>query len=155
MFYRIKNNKIYDWADYKYAEDCLSTDICEQKEFEKNKEFFLVENGNLKLIPDYKEKIQLKRETEFKDLFFKTSLGWIRREVKLKDGSIKDFLSDLLLHIKAGMDLGQEVNIITYNQPDFLNELSPEYLISLQERKVATTDFIKECLVQTVNDFGI
>ena len=69
--------------------------------------------------------------------------------------STKDFLSDLLLSIKAGIELGQNVEIITYKLPDFYQELTENYMVSLQERKTATPDFVQECLMQTVSDFGI
>ena len=94
------------------------------------------------------------REKQFKAEFFQTSLGWIRRKVNMKDGSIKDFLADLLLPIKAGLELGQKVEIITYKTPDFTLDYNEEYIISLQERKEATAGFIQECLMQTVADFG-
>lgn len=71
----------------------------------------------------------------------------------MKDGSRKDFLSDLLLQIKAGIELGVNVELITYSEPNFSNELTEEYVISLQQRKNATPEFIQECLNQTVTDF--
>ena len=71
----------------------------------------------------------------------------------MKDGSKKDFLSDLLLQIKAGLELGQNIEIVTYSTPDFSNDLTPEYLLSLQVKKNATSEFIQECLMQTVADF--
>ena len=72
----------------------------------------------------------------------------------MKDGTTKDFLSDLLLQIKAGIELGQEVVIITYSEPDYTQEITSDYIISLQARKIATPEFIQECLIQTVSDFG-
>lgn len=101
----------------------------------------------------YEQKLMNKRESEFQKAFFHTSLGWIRRKVSMKDGSIKDFLSDLLLSIKAGLELGGEVEIITYQNPDFSNDITNEYLVTLQERKNATMEFVEECLSQTVADF--
>ena len=35
------------------------------------------------------------RETSFNEEFFNTSLGYIRRKVTMKDGSTKDFLTDI------------------------------------------------------------
>ena len=72
----------------------------------------------------------------------------------MKDGSKKDFLSDLLLSIKAGLELGVDVRIITYKTPDFTKEPTEEYMESLQEIKLADLGFIQECLNQTVKDFG-
>lgn len=107
-----------------------------------------VENEN------YQNELIEKRRNSFEKEFFKTSLGWIRRKVNMKDGSKKDFLSDLLLQIKAGLELGQEVSLITYLEPDFSQNITEEYMIEMQERKLANTEFIQECLVQTVKDFG-
>ena len=93
------------------------------------------------------------RKSEFEKDFFETSLGWIRRVVNMKNGEKKDFLSDLLLQIKTGLELGQKVSIITYKTPDYTNELSDEYVKSLQQVKPANLEFIKECLAQTVKDW--
>ena len=93
------------------------------------------------------------RQEVFEKEFFNTSLGWIRRQVRMKDGSNKDFLSDLLLQIKAGLEMGVSVNILTYQLPDFTQELSEDYVKTLQQTKVATPEFIQECLMQTVTDW--
>lgn len=93
------------------------------------------------------------REHDFNLAFFKTSLGNIRRKVNMKDGSKKDFLSDMLLQIKAGLEAGQTIQIITYKDPDFTHEFTDEYMLSLQEFKTPNAQFIQECLQQTVKDF--
>ena len=155
MFYRLKDNKIYDYADYEYAENCLYTNLCTMKEFEQNQDIYFIENSQINLVSNIEEIITQKRKKQFEKEFFNTDLGWIRRKVTMKDGSIKDFLADLLLSIKAGIELGQNVEIITYKTPDFTKEFSLEYLESLQEIKSATPDFITECLLQTVQDFGL
>ena len=43
MFYRLLNDKIYDYADYQYADDCLETDIITQAELDKDKSQVVVE----------------------------------------------------------------------------------------------------------------
>lgn len=63
MFYRIKNNKLYDYADYKYAEDCLGTNIISRFELDKDKDKVIVENGRIVLNPNYNE-ILNQREAE-------------------------------------------------------------------------------------------
>ena len=155
MFYRIKDNKICDYADFEYAQDCLCTMICTKNEFETYKDNFRLENGQLVRIYDKQEYLVKFRQKNFEKEFFNTSLGWIRRKVQMKDGSVKDFLSDLLIPIKAGMELGQNVEIITYKTPDFTKELTTDYMEFLQEIKIATLEFITECLMQTVRDFGL
>lgn len=107
-----------------------------------------------KINPNYEEELSEQRENLFNQEFFQTSLGWIRRQVNMKDGSKKDFLSDLLLQIKAGLELGQSVEIITYKQPDFSKEINEAYMQTLQEKKTATLEFVKECLMRTVSDFN-
>lgn len=155
MFYRIRDNKLYDYADYEYANDCLQTDKCTMMEFDRNRENYLIDNGELKELPNLPEVIAERRKNNFEKEFFFTSLGWIRRKVTMKDGTIKDFLSDLLIPIKTGMEMGREVEILTYDTPDFSKELTPEYIITLQRRKIAELMFIQECLMQTVRDFGL
>lgn len=111
-------------------------------------------DGKVSINPNYEQEQAEAREKQFNNEFFQTSLGWIRRKVNMKDGSTKDFLADLLLPIKAGLELGQKVVIITYKTPDFTIDYSEEYIISLQEKKETTAEFIQECLMQTVADFG-
>lgn len=154
MFYRIKNERIYDYADYEYSEDCLYSEICTMKSFQENPDIYTLVNGKLAYVENYQTVIIQKRQEQFEQEFFRTSLGWIRRQVTMKDGTKKDFLADLLLPIKAGMEMGQDVKIITYNTPDYTREPSIGYMQTLQEIKSATPVFIQECLFQTVLDFG-
>ena len=98
------------------------------------------------------EQIQAKQE-EFNKEFFLTSLGYIRRKVSMSTGETKDFLSDLLPVISMGVQSGQTVPIITYSLPDFNQELTTEYLESLQTVKNVTAQFVQECFLQLSNDF--
>ncbi len=98
------------------------------------------------------EQIKLK-ETQFDKEFFLTSLGYIRRKVSMSTGETKDFLSDLLPVISMGIQTGQTVPIITYSLPDFTQELTTEYLESLQTVKNVTAQFVQECFLQLSNDF--
>ena len=38
MFYRIKENRLYDYADYKYQDDCLEINGLNSADYEKDKE---------------------------------------------------------------------------------------------------------------------
>ena len=59
MFYRIKNNEIFDFADYKYKNDCLQTSIITTKELDDDRRKVIVQDGELILNPDYEtEKAQ-------------------------------------------------------------------------------------------------
>lgn len=113
----------------------------------------IMQNGVPAKNQNYETEIAQERKDKFEKNFFNTSLGWIKRSVNMKDGSTKDFLSDLLLQIKAGMDMGQKVEIISYAQPNFSNDLTEEYMLTLQQHKNATSGFIQECLARTVADF--
>lgn len=103
--------------------------------------------------PNYEQEQAQKREAKFNKEFFNTSLGYIRRKVSMATEETKDFLSDLLPTISMGVQLGQEVPIITYKQPDFTKEFTLEYMESLQETKNVTTQFIQECALQVSKDF--
>lgn len=98
------------------------------------------------------QQIQAKK-FQFNQEFFLTSLGYIRRKVSMSTGETKDFLSDLLPVISMGIQTGQTVPIITYSLPDFSQELTKEYLESLQTVKNVTAQFVQECFLQLSNDF--
>ena len=55
------------------------------------------------------EEIAEKQREQFAKDFFNTSLGYVRRKVHMKDGSIKDFLTDILPLLQVN------VPIITYS----------------------------------------
>lgn len=118
-------------------------------DFEEGK--YIIENNQLVLNPNWDEEQYIKREAQFHKEFFNTSLGYIRRTVSMKDGNKKDFLGELLMPIKAGLELGQQVTIITYIQPDFSEDVTD--WTQYQELKQATPQFIQECLNQIVIDF--
>ena len=100
--------------------------------------------------PNFREEEKQKRIDKFNKEFFNTSLGYIRRNVKMKDGSTKDFLSDLLPTISIAVNMGQNVRILTYDEPDFDN---PTPIEEYQQTKSVTTEFIQECFIQLSNDF--
>lgn len=53
MFYRVKENRLYDYANYKYAEDCLQTNIVTQQELDEHPNKAIINNGILVLNPNY------------------------------------------------------------------------------------------------------
>lgn len=119
---------------------------------EKGGNYFLYQNGEIIVNPNYEQEKAQKRQVKFETEFFETSLGWIRRKVTMKDGSIKDFLSDLLPSIMEGLRLNIPPTIITYTEPDFTQEITDwtEY----QVKKEATQQFAQDCLLQISDDFG-
>lgn len=75
------------------------------------------------------------QEAEFNRQFFNTSLGYVRRNVTMKNGAIKDFLSDILPLLRVG------VQILTYTK-------------ELEQNKVlVTAEFLEECSQQVLKDF--
>lgn len=99
----------------------------------------------------WKEKQAQEREEQFNKDFFNTSLGYIRRKVSMATGETKDFLSDLLPTISMGIQMGNPVQIITYDKPDFMQEVTD--WTSLQSVKTVTAEFVQECFLQLSNDF--
>ena len=91
------------------------------------------------------------RKEQFNREFFRTSLGYVRRKVHMNTGEIKDFLSDLLPTISLGVNIGQQVTILTYDAPDFTQDV--EDWTELQHSEAVTAQFIQECLLQLSNDF--
>jgi len=81
------------------------------------------------------ERPQRLRQEQFEREFFNTSLGWVRRNVTMQDGSVKSFLTDILPLLIEG------VEILTYDT-------------ELNQSKVAvTTEFLNECKQQLLKDF--
>lgn len=128
-----------------------------------NYKMYIYQDGEIILDPDYEEKQEQRRREMFEKKFFNTSLGWVRREVNMANGEIKDFLSDLLPSIFIGVSSGTQVTVLTYDAPDFTQEIYVETedgdIIdnvdwpSLQHVQVVTPQFLQECLAQLQNDF--
>ena len=136
MFYRIKDNNLYDYSDKKYSDECLETNIINQDELDKHPNKVIVQDGILVINPNYEKEEEEKEKEQFKKDFFNTSLGYIRRKVHMKDGSIRDFLTDILPLLQVG------VPIITYNIDGTQNVGVP-----------VTEEFIQECKQQLMIDF--
>lgn len=84
---------------------------------------------------EYKEKQRQKEEQEFNRKFFHTSLGYVSRDVHMKNGVVKDFLTDILPLLKVG------IPVLVYTR-----EL-------VQSKVPATQQFIDECGQQLIADF--
>lgn len=106
---------------------------------------------DLVLNPNFEAEQEQTRETAFNREFFNTSLGYIRREVTMADGSKRNFLSDLLPVISLGVQAGQTVTVLTYDQPPFTEDV--EDWTAYQHAETVTAQFIAECFNQLSNDF--
>ena len=99
MFYRIKNNKLYDYSDNVYSPDCLETNIITQPELDKYPNKVIVQDGELVLNPDWGE-IELQKAKEQKIVE-----NDIARDIALNQGVVyKDVLFD--------SDTDQKVNLL-------------------------------------------
>ena len=110
------------------------------------------EDDSIKVYKLTEEEKQAEMLEQFNKEFFNTSLGYIRRKVTMATGETKDFLSDLLPTISMGVQMGQPVKIITYNKPDFTQEIT-DWTV-LQNEKTVTAEFVQECMLQLSRDFG-
>ena len=97
--------------------------------------YYIFQNGQLIVNPNYEEDKKAKEEALFNAEFFNTSLGYVRRKVTMKDGTTRDFLADILALLQPG------VQILTYTK-------------DLKQRQVSVTEqFINECKQQMLVDF--
>ena len=119
--------------------------------YKENPDMYTYQGGEIVIDPDYEEKQAQEREEQFNKDFFNTSLGYVRRKVSMATGETKDFLSDLLPTISMGIQMGQPVQIITYDKPDFTQEITD--WTALQNIQTVTADFVQECFMQLSNDF--
>lgn len=103
------------------------------------------------IIPDPAEEAKA-REERFEHDFFETSLGWIRREVTMQDGSLKNFLSDLLPAIDSNFNKGLIINVIAYDKPESFEHEITDWT-NYQHFEPVTAQFIMECYSQLQNDF--
>ena len=128
-------------TDEKYnqllAENALGKEIIiyEEKVFTAEVGQYIQQGNKFVLNPNYEEEKQEKEDALFNASFFETSLGYVRRKVTMTDGTVRDFLSDILALLQVG------VPIITYNR-----DLT-------QNKVIATEEFINECKQQMLVDF--
>lgn len=124
MFYRIKDNTIYDYAQHKYGDDCLETDIVTQAQLDNDKSLVIVQDGVLILNPNYDIEQTTKREEAFKANFFEIETienvfagGWYRRVPKGYTSAIES----LSTAFNAVTVLGKlpEDTLTFYTAPDF------------------------------------
>lgn len=127
-----------------YTEKPLPQEFYNLDKTEETQEEYILDGEEYVLKNEAWEEKQTKvRKEEFRNQFFSTSLGWIRRKVTMKDGSVKDFLTDIIPLLQVG------IPVITYNEPDFTKDELPSQNIG----KVVTEEFLQECKMQVLKDF--
>lgn len=153
-FILIKDNQILNATESKTLnEDIVDFEVDKvlYNDFCENPNKYLWDGENIVLNENYETELAQEREAQFNKDFFKTSLGYVRRKVSMATGETKDFLSDLLPTISMGVQMGQPVQIITYDKPDFTQEIT-DWTV-LQNVKTVTAEFVQECFMQLSNDF--
>ena len=135
MFYAfIQDNKIIGKGQCLCQGDNI---ICIEitEDIYNNIEHYMYDGTDIILNPNYDKEQKEKEEAEFNRKFFNTSLGYVRRDVHMKSGVVKDFLTDILPLLKEGTP------VLTYTR-DFK-----------QSKVLVTQQFINECEQQLVADF--
>lgn len=152
----VKDNKINGCGQCECS-NMTSIEVSEEvyNNYISDNDLYIYQDGEIVANPDYGKIKEQERETEFKKEFFLTSLGWIRRKPTLADGSQDDFLNNDLPLLAIGLMSGSNPILpIAYQQPDFTQELTPEYMISLQvKNQPITQQFLNECMAVKMSDF--
>ena len=113
-----------------------------------DKDFLMVtEEGEIQENPDYLTIKEAQRRAYFEARFFPTHLGYVKREVTMKNGNKKDFLTDMLTTLRVGLP------IFTYAQPDFTKEVTEADILATQQIEYADEQFIAEWENQFAIDF--
>lgn len=146
MFYRIKEGKLYDWADYKYDDDCLETDIITKKELDNDNDKALVIVDGLELVlnPDYEAEQVTKRQEDFESNFFLiTGYGWYRKQPKGYSSAIES-LNTVFNAVTVLQSLPADY-LTFYTAPNFTDEAqcTDEWLIanSFKNQAMTAQDF--------------
>lgn len=146
----IQNNKINGTGQCTILnEDIQSIEITEEiyNKYCEDPDLYIWNGEAVVENPDYLEIKRAKREEEFNRNFFPTHLGYVKREVTMKNGSIKDFLTDLRSSIRVGLP------VFVYDKPDFTQEVTSETLLACQRVSKMDQQFLNDCDNQFAIDF--
>lgn len=105
--------------------------------------YFVTSEGEF----ETKNRLVVEAEKKFKQEFFKTTIGYIRFNPTFKDGSKKDFVGNCLPNYATQVQLLGSLpanSFLYYDEPDFSQPLTEEYLLSLQHGnpEMSATDFL-------------
>lgn len=132
-YLQVKNNEIISCSTLPVSDtDTQNIEVSQTlfSDYMTNPDKYYYENGEIKAKTEQEQKQQILAEQ-----FFNTSLGYVRRKVTMKDGTIRDFLSDVLPLLQTG------VPVLTYTA-------------NLEQNRVLVTEqFINECKQQMLQDF--
>lgn len=141
-YFHIKDEQIISKGQAKMLGDIRNIEV--PKDVYDNSEQYMYQYGIIVLNPNYEEEQSEARRKEFNKAFFNTSLGYIRREVSMLDGSTKTFLTDMLPQLVVGFP------ILAYSEPDFTQDVN---MVDYQKQVVVTEQFLAECKNQLIIDF--
>lgn len=141
MYLGYQNGKIKFYTEQPLDQAFYNLDKVEETDLE------YVLDGEEYVLKDeaWEEKQAQERREEFNKAFFKTSLGYIRREVSMLDATTKTFLTDMLPQLIVGFP------ILAYEEPDFTIE--NVNMVNYQKQVIVTEEFLKECKDQLIIDF--
>lgn len=144
MYYRINEGKLYDYANFEYAEDCAETDIITQEELDEHPNKVIVSEGVLVLNPDYDTEEAAARQADFESKFFNIpNFGWFRKVPKGYSSAV-ECLNLAFNNVSLLGKLPAET-LIFYQQPDFTKpeECTEEWLVAHQTKndEMTTQEF--------------
>ncbi len=140
MFYRVQNEKLLDYADFEYADNCLETDIITQAELDEHPDKVIVQNGVLVLNPNYETIEAAQRQADFESKFFNIpGFGWFRKVPKGYTSAV-ECLNLAFNNVSLLGKLPAET-MIFYTQPDFTEpeECTEEWLVAHQIKNAEMT----------------
>ncbi len=141
-YFHIQDEQIISKGQAKMLGDIINIEVL--KDVYDNSEQYIYQDGEIVLNPNYEAEQSEARRKEFNKAFFNTSLGFIRREVSMLDGTTKTFLTDMLPQLVVGFP------ILAYDEPDFTQDVN---IVDYQKRVVVTEQFLAECKNQLIIDF--
>jgi len=133
MFYRIQNEKLLDYADFEYANNCLETNIITQTELDEHPDKVIIQDGVLVLNPNYETIEAAQRQADFESKFFSIpGFGWFRKVPKGYTSAVECL--NLAFNNVSLMGKLPAETMIFYTQPDFTKpeECTEEWLVAHQ-----------------------
>lgn len=158
FYLNVQNNKIINASNKQMNSSTVKSYKVEEQvyyDFLAHEEKYKVQNGKIVVDENYVNEQKELREKTFKQEFFETSLGWIRREPTLANGTVDNFLNNNLPLFAITLAGGRPVALpVAYKLPDFSKELTEDYMKFLQIlNQPITQQFIDECMQVKMKDF--
>ena len=107
MYYRIKDNKVYDYADYQYLKECLYTDLITQAELDEHPNKIIIADGVITLNPNYEQEEEQKEAERIANLHL--TRGDVFRALFLAKGVTR---ADIRALIEAMPESTQQEKIV-------------------------------------------